>query len=240
MEQLLNGLLWAANWIGSVLCHQWDSHSYIINGVPLCLCARCTGMFLGALLALVYLAVTTRGFVRMPRRPYLAVFLIFFVLWAGDGVNSYLTTLSGAPFLYPPQNLLRLTTGTLMGIGLGSLAFVILNLLLRPIPKGITIPPLYERASNFLILLGLGAILVMTIQSQRDWLLYPLTALMLFAMLAVMTTFWAGILSSLSMQPSQPVTVRRTVLIAFGMTLLVLNAMALVRAFSGLVIEPPI
>ena len=231
-------LLTTANWFGSALCHQWDSHSFIIDGVPLCLCARCTGMYLGAVLTLACLALRTREMVRMPRAPYLMAFLVFFVLWAGDGVNSYLTTVRGAPFLYQPQNLIRVVTGTLMGIVLGTLIFIILNSLLKPIPANRIISPLFTRAREFLILLALAAIVVVFILSQWDWLLYPLTALMLFAMLAVNTSMWLAITSSLSTNPTQPTVLRRNLLLAFGITFLLLNAIALARLYSGISFEP--
>lgn len=234
----MDGLLAAANWIGSALCHQWDSHSYIINGVPLCLCARCTGMYLGALLTLGYLLIRTHGIVQMPRAPYLFAFVLFFAVWAGDGANSYVSALQGAPFLYTPQNWIRLTTGMLMGIGLGSLVYVILNLLLKPIHKSTAIPPLYARPRDFWILLALAAILVLIVASRWSELLYPLTFFLLVAMLVVNTAFWLGILSALATQPSQPAVFRRNVLIAFAVTLLILNLMAYARTLMSFPPEP--
>jgi uncharacterized membrane protein len=35
--------------VGYAVCHRIFSHSFIINGRPMPLCARCTGMYLGAL-----------------------------------------------------------------------------------------------------------------------------------------------------------------------------------------------
>lgn len=236
----MDWVLQLADWFGSALCHQWNSHSYIINGIPLCLCARCTGTYLGVLLTLGFLAARTRGIVRAPRAPYLAAFIVFFLLWAGDGTNSYLTSLRGAPFLYPPQNLLRVTTGILMGLGLGTLMFLILNSVLYPFTPGAEIPPLFARARDFFVLLVLAGIVVAVIQSQFDWLLIPLNALLLVAIFAVNTVIWLAFSSSMSAKPREPAVLRRNILLSFLLALLVLNALALARVWSGISMEPPI
>ncbi len=235
MEELLA----VANWFGSGLCHQWDSHSYSINGVPLCLCARCTGTYLGVLLTLVVLALRTRGRVQMPRAPYLFAFVIFFVMWAGDGVNSLLSSMRGAPFLYPPQNLFRLTTGMLMGIALGSLAFVILNSLLTSPALDKAVPPLFTRGREFVLLLALGAGTVALINTQWDWLLYPVTTMLLVAMVGVNSIIWFGFLSSLYANPTERTVMRRNLVLSLILTLVLLSGIALSRLMSGVTYEPP-
>ncbi|MEP7357390.1 MAG: DUF2085 domain-containing protein, partial [Anaerolineales bacterium] len=46
------GLLGKANAIGYAICHRIVSHSFLIAGEAMPLCARCTGIYLGALLGL--------------------------------------------------------------------------------------------------------------------------------------------------------------------------------------------
>lgn len=101
------------------VCHQLPDRSLQALGIVSPLCARCTGTYLGAFTGL--LTVLVRGRARaslLPRWPTLAAFALFFVLWGVDGLNSYLTLIPGAPYLYQPNNGLRLLTGTLEGIAL--------------------------------------------------------------------------------------------------------------------------
>ncbi len=105
-------------WGGGV-CHQLPERSLQIAGVALPLCARCTGTYLGATIGLlaVVLGGRTRAS-RFPPWPALVAFGVFFLVWAGDGVNSYLTLFPGLPHLYEPRNALRLLTGTFEGLAL--------------------------------------------------------------------------------------------------------------------------
>ena len=56
------GILGKADAVGYAVCHRIDLRSFHIQGRQMPLCARCTGMYLGAMLGLLYLAV------RYPRR----------------------------------------------------------------------------------------------------------------------------------------------------------------------------
>ncbi len=78
-----------AHWFGSAVCHQWPAHSYFIAGVELPLCARCTGMYLGALLTILYHTWRHPRAIGMPRPWVLVAMVLFFVMWGGDGVNSF-------------------------------------------------------------------------------------------------------------------------------------------------------
>lgn len=218
-------LLELANWFGSAVCHQWDSHSYVIGGVPLCLCARCTGMYLAALLTLVLLRVREPRAAHVPRPAFLVAFLLFFVMWAGDGVNSFLSLFPAAPALYPPQNILRLTTGALMGIGLGSLLYLMLNSILYRGAPGAT--PLFGRARDFFALLGMAGLLVAVVESQWAPLLYPLTALLLAAVLGVNIALWTALAGSF-------VRGWKAVALGVGIALLLLDAIALGRGLLGI------
>ena len=49
------GILGKADAIGYAVCHRIDERSFHVDGRQLPLCARCSGMYLGALLGLVVL-----------------------------------------------------------------------------------------------------------------------------------------------------------------------------------------
>ena len=109
------GLLGKADAIGYAVCHRIDAHSFHLGTREMPLCARCSGMYLGAVLCLFFqIAQGRRG--ALPSK-WVTVLLGLFVLAFGiDGVNSYLTFFPKAPTLYQPQNWLRFVTGTGMGI----------------------------------------------------------------------------------------------------------------------------
>jgi uncharacterized membrane protein len=119
----INGKLFAA---GYAVCHQIVSHSFQFGDKVLPLCARCTGMYLGALAGLMILFPKDRRSNAPSRAKFvvLGIFLLAFIL---DGVNSSLTLIPGVTPLYPPSNLLRLITGLLMGIVLSNLILPLWN-----------------------------------------------------------------------------------------------------------------
>lgn len=105
--------------LGGGVCHQMPGRSLQAGATTLPLCARCTGTYLGAVIGL--LTVIVRGRMRaslLPRWPVLAAFGVFFLAWAADGLNSYLTLFPMLPHLYEPSNAARLVTGTLEGLAL--------------------------------------------------------------------------------------------------------------------------
>jgi uncharacterized membrane protein len=58
------------------LCHQLPWRSFWLDGQPLALCARCTGLYLGGFLGLLAAAFVPAWRRRAPRLPWLAVAVI--------------------------------------------------------------------------------------------------------------------------------------------------------------------
>lgn len=188
-------LIIVAHWFGSAVCDQLVAHSYVFAGVVLPLCARCTGMYLGALVTLGFHWWRRPRAAGLPRPWILLALVLFFLAWAGDGVNSFLSVIPAAPHLYPPSNLLRLITGTLMGMTVGSFVYVVFNAIVWSEPKSDSI---FATHTEFFALLGLGALIVVLVQSEWPPLLYPLTFASLAAILilhaSLMTTMVASVL----------------------------------------------
>jgi uncharacterized membrane protein len=221
-------LISVAHWFGSAVCDQLPLHSYHFADVALPLCARCTGLYLGALLTLTFHAWRRPRAVRLPRPWMLVVLLLFFCAWAGDGANSFLSVFPGVPQLYPSSNLMRLITGTLMGITIGSLVFVMFNSLVWRVPNPVAI---LATRREFLALLGFGMLLVFIIQSEWDPLLYPVVAVSLVAIL----TLHMGVMTALAVSLTRRMALTwREVLPAFVLGALVavtyLSAIALLHA----------
>ena len=118
------GLLGKADAIGYAICHRIDSRSFQIGNLQLPLCARCTGIYLGVVLGAAALMIMRRGRAgNIPPLRIVVVLILFIVIMGVDGVNSYMTLIPRLPFLYQPQNWLRLVTGTLNGVAIANLFF---------------------------------------------------------------------------------------------------------------------
>ena len=167
------GLLGKADAIGYAVCHRIASHSFFMDERQFPLCARCTGMYLGALLGLVYSFRKGRqaGF---PPRRILAVLGIFVLGFGVDGVNSYLNLLRDIPFLYTSTNWLRLLTGTMFGIGVGIyLASAFKQAVWREFESRSALGNLRQLG----ILVLLGGVIDLAVLSGNPLLLYPLALL---------------------------------------------------------------
>lgn len=176
-----------AHAVGYAICHQIPSRTFIIDGVPLPLCARCTGIYLGALLGIAGMAALGRyRSVELPPTPVLVVLVGFIGLMGIDGVNSYLTFFPRAPHLYEPQNWLRLTTGTLNGLAMSAIVFPVINASLWR--AGLTRPEASIKNFKELLLFVAGAVVIIKIVLwQQPLLLIPLTVLSTTGVLLMLT-----------------------------------------------------
>ena len=87
------GLMGKLDAIGYAVCHRLDSHSLHIGGRQMPLCARCTGEFNAAAVALIFQAIVSPRQSRLPGRGMTGVLAALFVAFAIDGSNSYLALL---------------------------------------------------------------------------------------------------------------------------------------------------
>ena len=173
------------NLLGGGVCGQIPGHSFIIGGRQLPLCARCTGTYLGALLGFLGLVALRRWRASgLPPSEVLASLVGFIVLWGIDGLNSFLVLFPNAPHLYEPHNLLRLITGTLNGLALSTIVYPVFNFLLwKEANTGRVIRNLRELS----YLLIPAVLLIWIIQTQANFLLYPLSILSILGVLAMLT-----------------------------------------------------
>lgn len=171
--------------LGAGVCGQIPSHSFIIGGRQLPLCARCTGTYLGALLGFLGLAALRRWRASgLPPSGVLASLISFIVLWGIDGLNSFLALLPNAPHLYEPHNLLRLITGILQGLALSIIVYPIFNFLLWKETDSTRVIRNWRGLGYLLIP---AALLVWIVQTQASFLLYPVAALSILGVLTMLT-----------------------------------------------------
>ena len=109
------------------LCAQRPSHSFALGGVTLPFDARMTGIYGGVVITGAFLLARGRTrAIRPPRPAILAVLVLFVAAMGVDGVNSTLLDF-GLPYLYEPDNRLRLATGLLMGTAVAVALGYLLN-----------------------------------------------------------------------------------------------------------------
>ena len=113
--------------VGSSVCHQIPSHSYINSGTQFPLCARCSGLYLGSFIGLCYFFTLGKR-KAIPKKSLLALLLTLFLVWAADGVHSFLTDILNQSYIYETTNLTRLVTGFGMGLVMSTALLTLFNL----------------------------------------------------------------------------------------------------------------
>ncbi|HUX75960.1 MAG TPA: DUF2085 domain-containing protein [Anaerolineae bacterium] len=181
-----DGLLTKTDMVGYAVCHRIKSHSFVIAGHQLPLCARCSGTFVGALTGFLGQAVVLRRrrTAEFPPTLVIAILASFMLLWAVDGLNSYLALVNG-PHLYEPQNWLRLSTGALNGLTMSALVYPVLNFTLW---RHSASEPAIRDLRDLGVLLLLEAGVVGLVLTRWSFLLYPLALLSASGVLALLTS----------------------------------------------------
>jgi uncharacterized membrane protein len=180
------GLLSKADAVGYAVCHRIDARSFHIGDRAMPLCVRCTGMYLGAMLALIYQAVLA------PRRgqiPSLRVWIplgLLVVAFALDGLNSYAHLIPdlNLPSLYEPQHWLRLLTGTGMGLVMLIALYPVFNQTVWR--NWIDRPPITGWRS-WAVLFGLALALDLLVLTENPLVLYPLAFLTAGGVLVILS-----------------------------------------------------
>ncbi|MGE5072296.1 MAG: DUF2085 domain-containing protein [Anaerolineae bacterium] len=185
------GLLGKLDAVGYAVCHRLDSHSLHIGSIQLPLCARCTGEFNAAAIALVFQGVVGARTSRLPRKGILAVLVLFFLAFAIDGSNSYLAllktsyngALSAVPNLYTTNNTTRVFTGSGMGLAMAAVLFPIYN-------QSIWRAPVDRPAlgwTRFGLLVGIVLLIDAAMLTQSPIVLYPVALVSSLGVLTLLT-----------------------------------------------------
>lgn len=178
-----DGLLGKMDAVGYAVCHRIDERSFHLGERQLPLCARCSGMQLGALLGLAFQSVWGRRG-KFPPLKILIPLGFLALLFVIDGVNSYLNFVPMISSVYTSQNWLRLVTGTGLGLGIAAVIYPIFN---QTIWRNWEDQYALGTWQQFFGLLGLAALLDLAILSENPLVLYPLAILSGIAVLIVLT-----------------------------------------------------
>jgi uncharacterized membrane protein len=227
--------------VGYAICHQIPERSFHIHGQQLPLCARCTGIYMGALtgFTLMWLMGRKRA-ASLPPVPITLVFVGFIVTLGIDGINSYLTFFPGMPHLYEPQNWLRLTTGTLEGLALSAFVFPVLNYSLwRDANQS---APSVRNFKELALMVAAGGVIILLILLELPLLLYPLAVLSTLGVLVMLGSINTMIVVALSRREGTALTWRQAVLpVSAGLAIafLLIGGMDTVRAVITRAFELP-
>ena len=185
------GLMGKLDAVGYAVCHRLPSHSFFVGDTQLPLCARCTGEFNAAAVALIFQGFISRKKSKLPNRGILAILVIFFLAFGIDGSNSYLALMkqsyAGAfaniPNIYVTNNITRVFTGSGMGIAMASVLFPMYNQSIWRVPE--------EKQSmgwrEFGILVGIVFLFDLAAISNVDIFLYFIALLSTFGVLALLS-----------------------------------------------------
>jgi uncharacterized membrane protein len=189
------GLWEKARIIGYALCHQLPQRSFFIHEHQTPLCARCTGMYLGFSIGLIFMILRRRTHAaRMPPTAIIAVLIGFITIMGIDGINSTISIIPGAPQLYHTTNIHRIVTGTLFGIAMCLLFFPVFSTAIWRQPSGDrSLKNWRELIVLVLVALALDAIVL----TQADWLFYPITILSIAGPLLLLSFMGAIIVLTL-------------------------------------------
>ncbi|GAB4476001.1 MAG: hypothetical protein Kow0088_13470 [Anaerolineales bacterium] len=181
------GLLGKADAVGYAVCHRIDLRSYHIGDRPLPLCARCTGMYLGAIVGLLYQSLIGKRCSGTPPWRVIIVFAILALAFVVDGVNSYLTLFPRFPHLYNPHNTLRLITGTGMGLVISALLYPSFQ---QTIWQNYKEEAALRDLRRLAILLLLAALVIGLVLTQNPLILYPLALISAGGVLILLTMIY--------------------------------------------------
>jgi uncharacterized membrane protein len=231
------GLLGKADALAYAVCHRAPTRSFALGDRPMPLCARCSGTFLGGLLAMVYVArLGRRG--ELPDLKTSLLLGVSAVAFGLDGLNSFAHLLPGAPSLYPSQSWLRLLTGTGVGLGIGALLIPVFNQAIWDDFNGRHSLGSWRELGG---LLALAALLDLAMLSDNPLILYPLAVLSGLAVLAILTAVYTVVWVLLSRQENRyhtlkelwlPLTAGFTVAL-LQITLMDVGRLALTGTWAG-------
>lgn len=186
------GLLGKSDAVGYAVCHRIPSHSFHLGERPLSLCARCSGQYLGFLLAVVYqLGFGNKRAAGLPGKIVKLLTLGLGLAYLGDGINSTLTVQPSTADLavYPPNNTLRFLTGFGAGVGVGLFFLPFWN-------RVIWVKPSPFQALEHRRWIGLGGAAVLTgglFLTGNPLILYPLTLAAAGAVLLTLTWVYTAV-----------------------------------------------
>ncbi len=181
------GLLGKADAVGYAVCHRITVRSFMLGERQLPLCSRCSGMYMGALLGFVLQwQASHRG--GMPARKFQVLFGLFLLVFAFDGINSYLQLWHGIQPLYVTHNWMRMVTGSGMGLAMAGVLVPVFN---QSTWAKWQNQPVLQSWRQMAVMLAAAILMDAAILSQNVLILYPVGLLSAATVLAILSTIYA-------------------------------------------------
>jgi uncharacterized membrane protein len=226
------GLLGKADAVGYAVCHRIDLRSFHLGERSLPLCSRCTGMYLGALVTLVALVLSRGKAGLYPPAAIRNVLILFASIWVLDGINSFLSIFPAAPHLYPPQNWLRLTTGTLIGVSLAAMIYPTFN---QTAWRDWKPQPVIGSWRWLIGLLTILAIVFAGVLGENPMILYPLAILSSIGVLTLLGMAYLVLTITLFKRQNHAVTWHQLWLPIIGALTLAISQVAIIDLLRYLI-----
>jgi hypothetical protein len=142
------------------------------------------GIYAGLAIALAYLLfIGRRGATRLPPMSLVVVLVGLIAVMGFDGLNSTAWDI-GLPYLYAPNNLLRLVTGLLAGVGIAPFILFAVNTSLWQESRPRAVMGSFK---ELLGLLAVESLFFLGVVLGMPWLLYPVS---LITAGGVVVAFW--------------------------------------------------
>jgi uncharacterized membrane protein len=184
------GLLGKADAVGYAVCHRIPERTFKIGDRPMAMCARCSGLFLGALLGLAFqLPQGRKG--KMPSIPVAILFGLLALAWILDGLNSFSMLVPALPSLYQTQNWTRLLTGTGMGLAISAIflpAFIETMFITWEDSSG------FDQWYRVVALLVLAGLLDLLVLLEIPWIQYFLSLMSAAGVIVLLTMVYSMVL----------------------------------------------
>jgi uncharacterized membrane protein len=182
--------------IGYAVCHRIPARSFHIGTYQLPLCARCTGMYLGAMLGLGYQAIVSRRRGGTPPWRVILPLALCVIAFGVDGSNSYLYLiketypgfLANIPNLYIPNNILRLLTGSGMGLVIAAAMFPAFN---QTVWKDQINLPALTGIKSLSFLVGLTVLMDLLVLTGNAIVMYPLAIISAAGVLVLLSMIYS-------------------------------------------------
>ena len=167
------GFLGKLDAIGYAVCHRIDARSFHIHDRQVPLCARCTGMYLGAVLGIIFQFIQGKKG-KYPPLWAIIVFGVFVLAFAIDGSNSYLHFFPSVDGIYEPQNWSRLVTGMGMGLAMAAAVVPAFN---QTIWKDWEDVSAFRSWKHMGLLIVIAAVLTLLVLTEAAWVIVPVAVI---------------------------------------------------------------
>ena len=173
--------------IGSSVCHQIPSHSFIVGDIQFPVCARCMGLYMGSFIGITYAFLSGKK-IAVPKTKFIVFLAVLFLLWAGDGLNSLISDFLDTPFLYQSSNLSRLITGYGMGLVMSTALVTLFNFTIWEKGKK---TPVLESVVQIICYGILSALLSLLILTSGPVIFKTAAYITIFTVLSIITLLYS-------------------------------------------------